>query len=386
VEFSQGLAFNTLGKNGCFPICSSLPLPPSPAAGEGPGEEVLPFWGRLQRGKQNVKILFQQPLVEAREHMSASLSANGSKLTIRPVAGRIGAEVNGVRLWGDLDSRTVDAIRDALHRFKVLFFRGQQHLDEFGQEAFGKLFGNLVPHPTIPSLRGTQHVLDVDGAEARASSWHTDVTFVDAYPQISILRAQVVPQFGGDTVWANTAAAYQSLSPSLRELADNLWAIHSNRSEYAGYRPTGKPEPLKRYYEVFTSTVYETEHPVVRVHPVTGERTLVLGYFVQKILGVSSADSAHLFALFQGHVTRLENTVRWRWSVGDVAMWDNRATQHTAIDDYGDEPRILRRVTVAGDVPVSVKGKTSVLRRKFSLPPPEIGADVTTATDLRHNR
>jgi alpha-ketoglutarate-dependent sulfate ester dioxygenase len=318
--------------------------------------------------------------------MSTRAPANGSNLLIRPVAGRIGAEVNGLRLSGELDSRTVDAIRQGLHRFKVLFFREQKHLDETEQEAFGKLFGSLVPHPTIPSLQGTQHVLDVDGAEARASSWHTDVTFVDAYPQISILRALVVPQFGGDTVWANTAAAYQSLSPSLRDLADSLWAIHSNRSEYAGYRPTGNPEPLKRYYEIFTSTVYETEHPVVRVHPVTGERTLVLGYFVQKILGVSSADSAHLFALFQGHVTRLENTVRWRWSVGDVAMWDNRATQHTAIDDYGDQPRILRRVTVAGDAPVSVEGKSSVLRRKFSSAPPEIATDVPEAADSLHNR
>jgi alpha-ketoglutarate-dependent taurine dioxygenase len=318
--------------------------------------------------------------------MSTLASSKLSNLVIRPVAGRIGAEVIGLHLSGDLDLPVVDAIRQTLHRFKVLFFPDQEHLDESGQEAFGKLFGDLVSHPTIPSLQGTQHVLDVDGAEARASSWHTDVTFVDAYPQISILRALVVPQFGGDTVWANTAAAYQSLTPPLRELADNLWALHSNRSEYAGYRPTGKPEPLKRYYEVFTSTVYETQHPLVRVHPETGERTLVLGYFLQKILGVSSADSAHLFALFQGHVTRLENTVRWRWSVGDVAMWDNRATQHSAIDDYGDQPRILRRVTVAGDVPVSVDGRTSQLRRKFSYPPPEIATAEREATDLLHNR
>jgi alpha-ketoglutarate-dependent taurine dioxygenase len=299
--------------------------------------------------------------------MSTLASPKLSNLVIRPIAGRIGAEVTGLRLSGDFDLPIVDAIRQALHRFKVLFFREQEHLDETEQQAFGKLFGSLMPHPTIPSLQGTQHVLDVDGAEARASSWHTDVTFVDAYPQISILRALVVPQFGGDTIWANTAAAYQSLPSPLKDLADSLWALHSNRSEYAGYRPTGKPKPLKRYYEIFTSTVYDTEHPVVQVHPVTGERTLVLGYFVQKILDVSSADSAHLFALFQGHVTRPENTVRWRWSVGDVAMWDNRATQHTAVDDYGDQPRILRRVTVAGDIPISVDGKSSVLRRKVSF-------------------
>jgi alpha-ketoglutarate-dependent sulfate ester dioxygenase len=287
------------------------------------------------------------------------------------VAGRIGAEVSGLRLSGDLDQATVDAIRQTLYRYKVLFFRGQQHLDEPGQEAFGTLFGDLVPHPTIPSVKGTENVLDVDGADARASSWHTDVTFVDAYPQISILRGLVVPEYGGDTVWANTAAAYRSLTPHLRELADKLWALHSNASTsaYVGFRPSGKPDALKHYHQVFTSTVYETQHPLVRVHPGTGERTLVLGHFVQKILGLSAADSAHLFALFQGHITRLENTVRWRWAVGDVAMWDNRATQHTAVDDYGDQPRTLRRVTVAGDAPISVDGKHSVLRNKHTATP-----------------
>jgi len=283
---------------------------------------------------------------------------------VRPVAGRIGAEVSGLRLSGDLEPDVIDAIRQTLYRFKVLFFRNQD-LDEAQQEAFGRRFGDLVPHPTIPSVRGTEYVLDVDGAKgARASLWHTDVTFVDAYPQISILRALVVPDYGGDTVWANTAAAYQSLSPNLRALADKLWAVHTNKSDYGSSFPTRTAEGLKRYREVFQSTVYETHHPVVRVHPGTGERTLVLGHFAQKLLGVTTADSAHLLALLQGHITRLENTVRWRWSVGDVAMWDNRATQHSAVDDYGDKPRILRRVTVTGDQPISVDGQRSILRRK----------------------
>ena len=312
--------------------------------------------------------------------MSTSAAvAEHSDLLVRPVAGRIGAEVVDLRLTGDLDQSVVDAIRKALYRFKVLFFRGQEHLDENEQEAFGKLFGELVSHPTIPSVEGTQHVLDVDGAKgARASLWHTDVTFVDAYPQISILRALVVPEYGGDTVWANTAAAYQSLTPHLRTLADNLWALHSNGSDYGVSFPTHNPQASKRYHEVFRSTVYETQHPLVRVHPGTGERTLVLGHFVQKILGVSSADSAHLFALFQSHVTRLENTVRWRWSVGDVAIWDNRATQHSAVDDYGAQPRTLRRVTVAGDLPVSVDGKESFIRKKAVSAP-------ATTTDSQPN-
>ena len=118
---------------------------------------------------------------------------------------------------------------------------------------------------------------------------------------------------------------------------------------------------LKRYREVFTSTVYETEHPVVRVHPETGERTLVLGHFVQRLKGLSAQDSAHLLQVFHEHVTRLENTVRWNWQEGDVAIWDNRATQHYAINDYGDARRVVRRATVHGDVPVGIDGRQSVV-------------------------
>jgi alpha-ketoglutarate-dependent taurine dioxygenase len=158
-------------------------------------------------------------------------------------------------------------------------------------------------------------------------------------------------------VWANTVAAYETLPPLLRGLADQLWAIHSNVYDYAATRPKATAGQVQRYENVFRSTVYETEHPVVQVHPLTGERAIILGSFVRKLLGVSSADSGHLFAMLQDHVTRLENTVRWRWSTGDVVIWDNRATQHKAIDDYGDQPRIVRRVTIDGPVSLAIDGR-----------------------------
>jgi alpha-ketoglutarate-dependent taurine dioxygenase len=287
-------------------------------------------------------------------------------IEVVPVAGRIGAEIRGVKLAADLDTQTVEVIRKAWLKHKVVFFRGQDHLDEGTQEGLTELFGGApVRHPTVPAIAGTRYILELDSQHGgRANSWHTDVTFVDAYPRASILRALVIPSAGGDTVWANTAAAYQDLSPALRELADKLWALHTNEYDYAARRPEANRESLERYREVFTSTVYETEHPIVRVHPETGERTLVLGHFVKRILGLSSHDSAHLFQVLQDHVTRLENTVRWRWAVGDVAVWDNRATQHYAVDDYGDQHRVVRRVTVDGDAPVSVDGRRSVLRSK----------------------
>ncbi|MFJ2983993.1 MULTISPECIES: TauD/TfdA dioxygenase family protein [unclassified Pseudomonas] len=287
------------------------------------------------------------------------------ELDIHPVAGRIGAEIRGVKLSADLDGATVEAIQAALVQHKVIFFRGQAHLDDQSQEGFAKLLGEPVAHPTVPVVDGTSYLLQLDGAEGqRANSWHTDVTFVDAYPKASILRSVVAPTSGGDTVWANTAAAYQELPEPLRELADKLWAVHSNEYDYASLKPDVDPAKLERYRKVFTSTVYETEHPVVRVHPISGERALQLGHFVKRIKGYSLSDSQHLFAVLQGHVTRLENTVRWRWEAGDVAIWDNRATQHYAVDDYGTQPRIVRRVTLAGEVPVGVDGQLSRTTRK----------------------
>jgi taurine dioxygenase len=278
-------------------------------------------------------------------------------LDVRPITPAIGAEVHGVHLSGDLPAEIVTAIRDTLLRHRVVFFRGQGHLDESGHQAFARLLGPLVRHPTVPPLAGTEAVLNIDAEHARANRWHTDVTFVPAFPLFSVLRGVVIPPVGGDTVWTNAVAAYKTLPPLLRGLADQLWALHSNGYDYAAMNPKATARQLQGYETVFKSTVYETEHPVVQVHPLTGERAIILGSFVRGLLGVSSADSGHLFAMLQDHVTRLENMVRWRWSVGDVVIWDNRATQHKAIDDYGNEPRIVRRVTIDGPVSVGIDGR-----------------------------
>jgi alpha-ketoglutarate-dependent sulfate ester dioxygenase len=278
-------------------------------------------------------------------------------LDVRPITPVIGAEIHDVRLSGDLPAARVTAIRDALLRHRVVFFRGQGHLDEAEHQAFARLLGPLVPHPTLPPVAGTEAVLDIDAENGRASQWHTDVTFVPAFPLFSVLRGVVIPPVGGDTVWANAVSAYETLPPLLRGLADQLWALHSNVYDYGATRPNATARQVQRYETVFKSTVYETEHPVVQVHPLTGERAIMLGYFVRKLLAVSSADSAHLFAMLQDHVTRLENMVRWRWSKGDIVIWDNRATQHKAIDDYGHEPRIVRRVTIDGPVSVGIDGR-----------------------------
>src|SRR5260370_40556591 len=131
-------------------------------------------------------------------------------LDVRPITPAIGAEIHGVRLSGDLPATTVTAIGDALLRHRVVFFRGQSHLDEAEHQAFAQLLGPLVPHPTVPSLAGTEAVLDIDAENARASRWHTDVTFVPAFPLFSVLRGVVIPPVGGDSVWSETVAGYET--------------------------------------------------------------------------------------------------------------------------------------------------------------------------------
>jgi taurine dioxygenase len=289
---------------------------------------------------------------------------------INPLTGRIGAVISGVQLSGDLPAAVIGAIHQQVLRHKVIFFRGQSHLDDAAQERFAQRLGDLVPHPTVGAIRGTASILELDSSRGggRADHWHTDVTFVDAYPKYSVLRGVVIPEFGGDTIWANTATAYQDLPPALRRFADELWAVHSNAYDYATVRAQATDADRKHFEEVFTATVYETEHPLVRVHPETGERTLLLGNFAQRFVGFSKADGQRLYELFQSHITAPNNTVRWRWQPGDVAIWDNRATQHIAVNDYGDQHRVVRRATVDGDVPVSVDGRRSVSRIKTAKP------------------
>jgi alpha-ketoglutarate-dependent taurine dioxygenase len=281
-------------------------------------------------------------------------------LDIVPVAGRIGAEIRGVSLSGDLSVDTLKAIRAALVRHKVIFFRDQNALTDAKQEAFAERLGKPVAHPTVPVAEGSRFLLELDSKEGyAASSWHTDVTFVPAYPEASILRAIAVPDAGGDTLWANTATAYEELPEPLKLLVDSLRAVHTNVYDYAAGLSNLSAEYITKHRAVFASTVYETEHPLVRVHPESGERTLVVGHFVKSIVGFNTPDSQRLIASLQEHITKPENTVRWKWRLGDVAIWDNRATQHRAIADFGLQPRHLRRATIHGPVPVGIDGLTS---------------------------
>jgi alpha-ketoglutarate-dependent sulfate ester dioxygenase len=297
----------------------------------------------------------------------------GRTLDVRPLTTSLGAEVHGVDLAEPLDDGTVAELRAALLAHRVLFFRGQ-HLDHDRQIAFGRRFGQLTyahPHDASPP-QGYPEIYTVDtrrfkeiyggqGVEGKDRSpftgWHSDVTPAVNPPYASILRADIVPEVGGDTHWTNLVAAYQSLPRPLQELADGLRAEH----RYGADALRNRRPHSERLLEITDHLV--AHHPVVRVHPETGERALYVNpIFTSHILDVSQRESEVLLDLFFDHLVRPEHLVRFRWEPGSVAFWDNRTTAHLGPRDVDDSiPRVLHRVTLIGDVPAGPDGRQSTL-------------------------
>lgn len=277
---------------------------------------------------------------------------------IRKITGRIGAEIIGVDVTQPLDEETVSFVQAALAEHKALVFKAAP-LDDEAQQRFAAHFGELtIAHPTVASVEGSPQVLPVDSERGSANHWHTDVTFVHAPPKVSTLSSKIVPPHGGETLIANTGAAYRDLPEPLRRLADGLWAVHTNDYDYAA-PPEEQDEALQERRAEFTSQTFETEHPVVRVHPQTGERGLYLGGFVTRFVGLSKTESRDILRLLQTYVTRPENVVRVVWEPDQLVVFDNQITQHYAPDNYDGLPRRLSRVTVAGEVPVGIDGERS---------------------------
>ena len=283
-----------------------------------------------------------------------------TRLDIRPLSVFTGAEIHGVDLRSELDDETVAAIRDALHKWKVVFFR-DQFIDHAQHLAFARRFGRPTSahpydaHPPegFPQIRT---ISSTSTTGRRGDRWHTDVTGVINPPAGSILRAGSVPAYGGDTLFTNLAIAYEHLSSPVKKLVDGLWARHqfggvnndfSNTTEYAA-KVQANPNV--------------TDHPVVRVHLETGERVLFVNPgFTKRINDVSEEESTNLLNLLFQQITRPEYTARFRWAPGSIAFWDNRAAAHQGPGDFAylDAERVLYRITLEGDVPVSIDGTPS---------------------------
>jgi alpha-ketoglutarate-dependent taurine dioxygenase len=285
-----------------------------------------------------------------------TVTAPAPSLTIERLGAFHGARISGVDL-ATADDGTLAAVRSALVEHKVLFFAGQE-LDPDSQVLLGRRLGELTPsHPVVPGVdEDHPEIYALDAADnGFADVWHTDVTFVRRPPLGSVLRAVQVPDVGGDTQWADAEAAYRSLSAPVRDLADQLTAVHDGTREFGYYlAQRGGNRWEGRDYD----RLEPVEHPVVRVHPESGRRSLFVNPgFTSHIAGVSEHESRALLDLFYAHLTKPEHIVRHRWSAGDVAMWDNRSTLHYANRDYGSFRRIMHRVTFRGDEPVGPSGR-----------------------------
>ena len=293
-----------------------------------------------------------------------SETVSQSRLSVEKVGARLGAIIHGIDAKQELNEEEKRFLNTELAKNKVIFLK-KQFLDDDQHERFSRVFGQPILHPTIAAPEGTNYTFELKSRYGRSTdSWHTDVTFVPDYPKASILRALHIPPYGGATIWANTATAYDALPQPLKNLADTAWAIHSNDYDTNYYKYDARQSEIADFRAEFISRIYETKHPVVRVHPETGERSLVLGHFVVGLDGFSTRESNALVDIFQSYITELENTLTWRWDEGDIAIWDNRATQHYAPADFDQHQRQLRRITVQGDVPVSVDGRTSHFLRQ----------------------
>ncbi|GGT22274.1 MULTISPECIES: TauD/TfdA dioxygenase family protein [Streptomyces] len=264
-----------------------------------------------------------------------------------PQARTIGAEIRGVDLARPLTPALRAELDRALLEWKVLFFRAQ-HLTSGRQRAFARNWGELETNPLLATGAGADVVRFAKGGDATPTFenvWHTDVTFRERPALGAVLQLREVPPSGGDTLWADMAAAYDNLPREVRERVDGARAVHDFIPGFARFYG---PERLAPFQEVFPPV----EHPVVRVHPATGRRTLfVNASFTTRITGLDRDESDRLLRLLfqQAHVP--EYQVRFRWQPGDVAFWDNRATQHYAVNDYGSHRRVAERVAVVGDRP-----------------------------------
>jgi alpha-ketoglutarate-dependent sulfate ester dioxygenase len=286
-----------------------------------------------------------------------------TRIEVRPIAGHIGAEIHGVDLRTPLDPTTLADVRAAWLQWKVVFFRDQQVTPE-QHIAFGRQLGSVTPaHPTVPpAMPEYPEILVLDnqqGGLAEAprieSRWHTDVTFVPNPPMASILHGVVVPPYGGDTQWTNLVVAYERLSEPIRTLIGELHAVHHN------VLPLARGEAPSDYQSTFQSRPISSVHPMVRVHPETGERAIFVNpNFTSHVVELSRQEGRHLLAMLYEHLANAEFTCRFRWEPDSIAMWDNRATAHLVPTDIpAGHRRRMQRITLAGDLPVGPDGKES---------------------------
>lgn len=272
-------------------------------------------------------------------------------ITVTPVASALGAAIGGVDLADDLPDATVAEIRRAWLAHGVVFFRDQD-LDAEHFLAFARRIGEPVEYPFVKGLEDHPEIIAVAKLPHETVNfggvWHSDTAYLERPPMGTMLIAREVPPAGGDTLWASTTAAYEALSPGLRQLVDPLRAV--NTSAMADVSKTREDRIKDSGYE--DEREYVAEHPVVRTHPETGRKALYTSdAHTSHIKGWTEKESLPLLEFLWEHQVKPEFTCRFRWEAGSLAFWDNRCAMHNPINDYHGHRRVMHRVTLAGDTP-----------------------------------
>ncbi|MFD8707482.1 TauD/TfdA dioxygenase family protein [Kitasatospora sp. NPDC059648] len=279
--------------------------------------------------------------------------------SIRPCGPTIGAEITGLSLAEPLAAPVLGDLRRAFLDWKVLFFR-DQHLTARQHVDLARAFGEpiVLPVPDKGECPEVTRVAAGVGEPGAENVWHSDGSG-DEKPSLgSILRALHVPPAGGDTLWADMAAAYDGLPEDVKERIAHLRAVHDPLTIYDGYDDVAQDREGLGMFPV-------SEHPIVRVHPETGQKILYVNrFYTTRILGLDDAEGAELLAFLCDQAHYPEYQVRFRWTDGAVAMWDNRSTQHYAASDYYPQTRVLERVSIAGDKPQGLRRPLTAATRK----------------------
>ena len=267
-------------------------------------------------------------------------------------AGALGGFVSGVSL---ADVASSDAhyrrVRDLLVQHEVLFFRDQEKTPAVFA-AFAKAFGDVLGHPAYATVNDAPDVQILESTPENPSKievWHSDMTFMQCPPSFTLLQGQIIPEAGGDTLWASATAAYEALSPEMRTFLTPLKAVNDFRQ---GFRESlAEPGGAERLAPAIAENP-PVEHPLVRTHPESGRKAIYANaLFTTQIVGLPSKESDALLAFLYQHVVAVEHTVRLSWQPGTVAIWDNRSTQHKPVNDFFPQHRLMHRVTLTGDQP-----------------------------------
>lgn len=276
------------------------------------------------------------------------------RVTFTALGPNIGAQVSDVDLSRPLSDAQFEQLYHGLLRHQVLFLRNQVITPE-QQRALAVRFGDLHIHPVYPHAAGVEEIIVLDTHQDNPpdnDNWHTDVIFIETPPAIAILASKLLPESGGDTLWASGIAAYEALSAPFKTLLTGLQEEHDFKKSFQEFKYRKTEEEHQRWQQAVAKHPPVT-HPVIRTHPVSGRKALFVNEgFTTRLVGLSEKESDALLGFLFAHITKPEFQVRWRWQENDVAIWDNRVTQHYANADYYPARRVMHRATVLGDVPV----------------------------------